>query len=259
MSGDTAFDDVGSKLIDAYLIDVEKALIDAGAPRPDRLQVLQDLETQIAEMLAPGPMPASEEAVRAVLDKLEPPSHFAVTYTNGGKQHDATAPISPAAPRTFRLPRTRWPNVAAVSTVLLVFGCLSAILAGSSPANDEWMVLAVFGCLVGLTLTPIALWMAYRQLRSDPAKTGRGLVIKSAIVYATIAPVLFVLWTAAATNGAFLILVGVAAFLFAEYVLLRRLWKYLCDAFPTPPSATTNPAIPDAPPSAHPATPMPAV
>ena len=75
-TGDRA---IGRATIDAYLDSVEQALMAAHAPRSDRLQVLQDLESQIAEMLAREPAPLTEESVRSVIEKLEPPRHFADT------------------------------------------------------------------------------------------------------------------------------------------------------------------------------------
>ncbi len=260
MSDASSFDDVGSDLIDAYLIAVENALIAAGAPRPDRMQVLQNLETQIEEMLLPHPLPFTEVTIRAVLDKLEPPSHFAAMYSNGGKRYESTSPMT-APQRSFRLSRPNWPIVAAVCAAILVLSCLLGLIAAASgPERDVLILLALLGCFVGIVFTPIALGMAYRQLRSEPAAPGRNLVLKSTIVYGTIAPILLVLLAAEATNGAAPMLFGIAAFFYAQYVLLRRLWRHLSNAFPTPPSAsTTNSVSRDAPSSVHPQATMPAM
>jgi hypothetical protein len=260
MSGAPSYDDRGSKLIDEYLIAVENALIAAGAPRPDRMQVLQNLETQITEMLTPHTAPFTEDAVRAVLDKLEPPSHFATAYVNGSKIHASVSPTPSTPPRPFPKILPNWPVVAAVCAAILASGVLFGMLAFASAPNDFWGFLTLLSCFVGVVFTPIALWMAYRQLRSDPAAPGRSLVLKSAIVYATIAPIVLVLFAAVLTEGAALVVFGIAAFFYAQYHLIRRLWRYLSDTLPTTPSeSTTNSATRNAPPSAHPATPMPAV
>ena len=74
---------VGRAAIDAYLDSIEQALLAAHAPRSDRVQVLADLEAQIADMLAREPQPLTEEVVKAVIARLEPPSHFAAMYGNG--------------------------------------------------------------------------------------------------------------------------------------------------------------------------------
>jgi hypothetical protein len=260
MSGPSSPDDVGSNLIDAYLIAVENELIAAGAPRADRMQVLQNLETQIEEMLAPHPLPFTEEVIRDVLNKLEPPSHFAATYGNGSKIQESTALASSAPQRSFRFRRPTWPIVAAVSAALLVLGCLFGMMTAASGPNGFLVSLTLLSAFIGFVLTPIALRSAHRQLRSDPAAPGRDLVLKSAIVYGTIAPLLLVLLAAEATDGFAPMLFGIAAFFYAQYVLLRRLWTYLSNTLPTPPPAsTTNSPNRTAPPPAHPAAPMPAM
>jgi hypothetical protein len=260
MSGDSSLDHPGSDLIDAYLIAVENALIAAGAPRADRMQVLQNLETQIEDMLMPHPLPFTEETVRSVLDKLEPPSHFAATYTNGGKSHATASPPSSPPLRTFRVTRPQWPKVAAACAATLGLSIVCGLIVGASRPNPFWIVMTLLSGLVGFVVTPFALWRAYRQLRSDPTAPGRDLVITTAIAYGTIAPILLVLLAGEATNGAAPILFGIAAFFYAQYHLLRRLWRYLSDALPTLPSeSTTNSPNYSAPPSAHQATPMPAV
>ena len=72
--------DISCDPIDVYLDAVERAMTAAHAPRTDRLQVLQDLEAQIADMLAQQEQPLTDEAVCAVIAGLEPPSHFAENY-----------------------------------------------------------------------------------------------------------------------------------------------------------------------------------
>src|SRR4051794_9641757 len=65
--------DVGCATINAYLDSVEEALLAANAPRGDRVQVLADLESQMADMLAQHPAPLREEAVKSAIEKLTPP------------------------------------------------------------------------------------------------------------------------------------------------------------------------------------------
>src|SRR6476660_8294535 len=91
---------VGRAAIDAYLDSVEQALLAAHAPRADRVQVLQDLESQIADMLAVGPQPLTEEIVQSVIAKLEPPSHFAATYCNGNGKEPRPAWVTQFARRS---------------------------------------------------------------------------------------------------------------------------------------------------------------
>src|SRR4029078_5817532 len=123
------------------------------APRRDRVQVLEDLESQIADMLAIGPQPLTDEIVQAVIAKLEPPSHFAATYGNGNEPRLAWA-TQIASRSSFR-----WPFVAALSCACLCFGCLMLLLAGGTMFNRGPVVVAiVLMLLVGIVLTPLALW-----------------------------------------------------------------------------------------------------
>src|SRR5262245_905019 len=113
---------VGRAAIDAYLDSVEQALLAAHAPRADRTQVLQDIESQIADMLAVGPQPLTEEIVQSVIAKLEPPSHFAANYVNGSASVNSPQPAWRI--QIARRPVIRWPIVAELSCASLAFGCL---------------------------------------------------------------------------------------------------------------------------------------
>jgi hypothetical protein len=246
---------VGRAAIDAYLDSVELALIAAEAPRVDRVQVLQDLEAQIADMLAQQPTPLTEESVRTVLDKLEPPSHFATTYGNG-KQ---AAPLP--MPSVFsRLPRAPWPLIATISCALLCIACLFVVFAAAM--NDRGMLdFLTLLVLATVILTPVALWMAHRQLRADPGTPRRDLVLKSTAAYAAIVTTLVLLFLVAITDGFVLTALGVVAFVYFEYLLIRRIWRHMAEALPPQPASSptrdTNGNSAHAPVAS--ATPMPAV
>src|SRR5262245_5762888 len=162
---------VGRVAIDVYLDSVEQALLAARAPRIDRLQVLQDLESQIADMLAQQPPPLTEQLVQSVIQSLEPPSHFAETY---GSQ-PGTAPA--VNDRFVRLPRPRWPLIGAISCALLPGGVslvLLSLATSYGPGPRPLGTLGLFVAFVGLVLTPFALWLAFKQLRAQrSADSGR--------------------------------------------------------------------------------------
>jgi hypothetical protein len=253
---------VGRAAIDAYLDSVELALIAADAPRIDRLQVLQDLEAQIADMLAREPQPLTEESVRSVLDKLEPPSHFAATYGNGGKTTDSTSPSrsAPTLSRFVRIPRVPWPQIAVASCALLCISCLLALFAAATSAHGP-LDLFMFLVIVSFVFSPIALWIAYRQLRAHPSVPGRDLVLKSACAYTAIALAVLMFFLALITEGFVLMALGVAAFVYFDYLLVRRLWRRMADALP-PQSASSSPLETNGNAAASPvtsATPMPAM
>jgi hypothetical protein len=236
--------DVGRASIDAYLDSVEQALLAAHAPRSDRLQVLQDLESQIAEMLAHEPAPLTEESVRSVIEKLEPPRHFADTYGN-------TAESTPSPTSRFvRLPQirwsVRWPLVAALSCAMLVLGCVLTILAAGARSADPILGVSILLLFLGFVLTPIALWKAFRQLQtqlSTRQNSGRELVLKSTVVYCTLAPALLILLAIAITEGIILFPIGIAAIIYAEYAAICRFWRYMAKSLPTQPATeSTNEA-----------------
>jgi hypothetical protein len=225
---------VGRAAIEAYLDSVDEALIAAHAPRSDRMQVLQDLESQIADMLAQQPQPLTEEAVVALIRTLEPPSHFAATYGNG-KQ---TAPL-PMSSHFFRLPQTPWPMIGAMSCAILCIACLFVVFAAAMNDRDmlEFMIFLV---LVTVILTPVALWMAHRQIGAHRNVPRRDLVLKSIAAYAALVPILLLLFLAAITEGFVLAALGVAAFVYFEYVLIRRIWRYMAEALPRQPATATT-------------------
>jgi hypothetical protein len=227
--------DVGRAAIEAYLDSVDEALIAAHAPRSDRMQVLQDLESQIADMLSQQPQPLTEDAVVAVIKTLEPPSHFAATYGNG-KQ-----PTAPATEFHWRLPKYRWPLVSAISAAVLPVGCLLLWFAIGTRAYDAagFIVLLLF---VSCVFTPFALWRARKQLRAEAENPrDRDLMLKSTIVYAAVAPALVVALAAAATEGVALILLGVVAFVYIQYLVIRRVCRYMMDGVPQSAPAPSTP------------------
>jgi hypothetical protein len=233
--------DIGRASIDAYLDSVEQALMAAHAPRSDRLQVLQDLESQIAEMLAREPAPLTEESVRALIEKLEPPCHFADTYGNPAE----STPTSKS--RFARLPHTgwrvHWPTVAAVSCAMLVLGCLLAMLEAGARSNGPILGVSMSLIFLGFFVTPIALWKAFRQLQTQVntrQNSGRELMLKSTVVYCTLTSALLILLAIAITAGVILFPIGVAAIVYAQYTLIRRLWRRIAEALPPQPDAAST-------------------
>jgi hypothetical protein len=244
--------EVGRAAIDAYLDSVEQALLAARAPRSDRLQVLQDLESQIADMLARETSPLTDESVRAVIEKLEPPRHFADTYGN------TVESTSWPTPRFMRHENLNWPLISAVSFALIPAGGLLALL------NPGPFVGLLIACLltIGFLFTPVAIWKAFKQLRAQLGKVpGRGLLLKTTIAYGALVPALVVLCAALITEGFAFFLLGFAALVYVQYLFLRRLWQSMADAIPPQPAATSTFHANGNGTSSHlgPATPMPAM
>ncbi len=150
--------------------------------------------------------------------------------------------------------------IATASCALLAIACLFAVFAAATNARGPFDLL-MFLAIVSFVLTPIALWMAYRQLRAHPDTPGRDLVLKSTTVYAALALALLLLFLAAITEGFVLTALGVVAFVYFEYMLIRRIWRHMAEALPPQPTSSptrdTNGNGASAPVAS--ATPMPAV
>jgi hypothetical protein len=198
------------------------------------MQVLQDLESQIADMLVQQPQPLTEEAVVALIRTLEPPSHFAATYGNGKQS------TPPPADWKVRLPPARWPLVSVVSCALLPVGFLLFWMAAAT-RTGEVAEFALFLMLVGLAFTPFALWMASKQLRAQPEQAvQRDLLLKSTIVYGVCAPALLMALLTAVTEGLVLFPFGILAFVYFQYLLIRRVYRYMAAVAPQAASASAG-------------------
>lgn len=230
--------DVGRAAIDIYLDTVEQALIAAHAPRSDRVQVLHDLESQIADMLALEPAPLTEAAVQSVLAKLEPPSHFAAMYGNGTAP--TVADIKPARVAS----RLRWSYVAAGCAAVFVFGWLLLLGHAVDLVNSQGG-LVVCSIAFGFIATPIALAMAYWQLRANPKQAhDRNLVVKLISWCAIIGPALMMIILAEWTYGLVLVPLGAVAFLYFQYKLVQRLKQKLNHKLPPGPGHVANSGSP---------------
>jgi hypothetical protein len=228
---------VGCDAIDAYLNSVEQALITAGAPRADRLQVLQDLESQISDMLAQFPLPFTEEIVQSVIAKLEPPTHFAATYGNGKE------PVAAKVRRSIALPECRWSMIAAAGCASILMGYVLLLLAAAVGAHGPVIGLIGILLLVGTIVTPPAIWQSVKQLRAEPATlTNRNLVLRSAVIYAAVVPTSLLLLACAATQGMIMIPIGIIASVYFQFLIVRRLWRRMNDTLPPQPTNNDTPA-----------------
>lgn len=238
--------DVGRAIIDAYLNSVEQELLATNALRSDRAQVLQDLESQIADMLAQQPQPLTEGSVQAVIAKLEPASHFAAMYANGKQPRVA----SPGRISTRR--GIRWSYVAAACIAVSMLGGILLLLGAVvlhplvGPNHDDLAMLMQMvmqiALFFGFVAAPGALGMAYAQLRAQPGGSpDRDLVLKMIIAYAIMAPALVMAVLTEWTYGLVLVPFGILGFIYLQYWLVRRLHRYLADHLP-PQSATAPPS-----------------
>lgn len=236
---------VGRAAIDAYLDSVDEALIAAHAPRSDRMQVLQDLESQIADMLSQQPQPLTEETVQAVIKTLEPSSHFAATYGNGKRATPSSSGVHVRLPE-IHISQIRWSLVAAISAALLPGGCLLAWFADATRARGPFIALPIMLMFfLGFVFTPFAIWKARKQLLTDAENPrDRGLFVKSIVGYGVFAPALLALFATVASDGAVLIPFGVVAFVYIQYAVIRRIYRRLTEGVPYT-APTPSPVMPN--------------
>ena len=64
----------------------------------------------------------------------------------------------------------------------------------------------------------------------------RGLLLKSALVYCVIAPPLAIGFFALITHGYIFVLFGLAAFIYMQFLLIRRLQRHLNETLPSQPA-----------------------
>jgi hypothetical protein len=220
--------------IDVYLDAVERAMTAAHAPRADRLQVLQDLEAQIADMLSQQPQPLTEEAVCAVIASLEPPSHFVETYANAKEEP------APQINHSGSIAYSRWAVGSAISCGLIPLSCVLLLFAAAGHLHGPAIGAPILLMLIGAVLTPIALRKAFKQLRAEPGQhLGRELALRAMASYGVAVPALLFVLVCAATDGYILFPVGIAAFGYLQYVHVRRLWQRVADTLP--PQSTVTP------------------
>ena len=237
--------DVGRATIDAYLDAVEQALLAAHAPRCDRGQVVQDLESQIADMLVQQPEPLTETMVCAVIEKLEPPSHFAAMYGNGKQPRVANAAAKGSAwpsPWTV-LMALPWTRVAAVSLAVMVTCALMVtfyVLARRVPSNPDVLLLSLSGAFVATTC---AMALSYKQLRARPTRfPDRDLWLKCAVGYAVSVPLFLMFLLTYGTDGAAIVPFGILGFLYLLYAFAQWLRRYLAAALPEATCTSTGDA-----------------
>jgi hypothetical protein len=239
--------EVGRAAIDAYLDSVEQAMLAVNAPRRDRMQVLEDIEAQIGDMLAQQPAPLTEEAVRAVIGKLEPPSHFGQIYGNGKPSRAASGKPNLSAlawhwpspwPAMLGMP---WTRIAVASlTVMVVSALLVAfyLLVNRRPAEPELLMFSLFAAF---GLTSCSLPLAYWQIRSQPGRSSeRDLFVKCATAHTVIVLLFIIFILTIATDGAALVPVAILGLIYIFYAFVQWWRQWLTAALAKEPNELRN-------------------
>lgn len=239
--------EIGHAAIDAYLDSVEQAMLAVHAPRRDRMQVLEDIESQIADMLAEQPTPLTEDAVRDVIGKLEPPSHFATMYGNGRQPRAANAVSARSAwrwpspwPALMGVP---WTRVAVVSISLMVASALLIVfylLVNRRPPSPELLVFSLFATFCAATGTLVAAYWQFRT-RSKWLQE-RDLFVNCVTVYAVVVSLFLIFMLTIATDGAALVPIGILGLLYILYAFVQWMRRWLKAALSQEPVPAHNDA-----------------
>jgi hypothetical protein len=189
--------------VDAHLDAVEKQLEAAGANRTKRRSVLDDLETQIPDMLAVrNSRSPTLTDVDAVLASLDPPSAYA---NSGSVPADSRRPVATpivVEPRLCPAVKkgTRYLAVALIGALLLILAKGEYDVeyrSGASPplsiSIKALLVGAGLALVVGPFLVTVFGWIATEGIRrSGGQEYGLGLAVIEALVF----PIL-ITWVAA--------------------------------------------------------------
>jgi len=180
--------------IDMHLDAVEDQLRRAGETREKRRGIVDDLETQILDMLDAGDRP-SLAAVDAVLRRLDPPQAYR-GETNRASEPSPTSHGRRAEPELCRQARDGawWLGAGFVAQLVVL---LDLVVNGTpgprNSAADLAAVVALFPAALGPIVGTAYGWIATERIRrSGGAQFGLGLSVIQALIY----PIL-VVWVGA--------------------------------------------------------------
>ncbi|HEX7447569.1 MAG TPA: hypothetical protein VF306_08490 [Pirellulales bacterium] len=241
--------DDARRRIDDHLDAIERVLLRGNVTRSERRSIVDEVETQIYEMLAARPEQEPAAAVAAILTELDPPAAYAPDEAAGAAD-TASAQTPPTAEserfRSFRerlllseLRRQwrRWwsPSAqarrvsppAVVAAVWAGFALFLAMLAAASGRPPEPLVglMLLVGCsgCVGVTLLG---FIALRRIRrSEGREYGLPLALIEAFLFPAILANLALIGILAATDGAGLVVLAGLIIIAANVSLGRYAWR----------------------------------
>jgi hypothetical protein len=229
--------------IDGHLDAIEQVLFASGMLRGERRTIVDEVETQIHEMLAARPGQEPAEAVAAILSQLDPPSAYApesaAAPTNATK-------LPQAGPASIRKTLwTRWqswwsppsdaPRISRPALVAAAWAGLAAFLFLAAFAErGPGLFLALFFA-VGLTapigVTALGFWAVRRIRRSGGRETGLPLALVETFFFPIVLANLALIGLLAASDGTGLVILAVLVIVGANIGLARYAWRRYGDQF----------------------------
>jgi hypothetical protein len=210
-------------LIDARLDAVERVLLLAGVSRGERGGIVEEVETQVYELLARR---TSEEPTRrdvqAVLAALDPPEAYA---PEGYRERAADAAAAPV-PR----PRQPRPSLLAIASAavgvlaLLLFVVLNGVT-GDLDGEAVLLVFGVFGFAVPAAVTAGGAVSLWHIRRSDGWLFGLPVALFATMLYPLILANVLLVTAMMLFEEYGLFVVAGLAFVTANVVLVYYCWK----------------------------------
>jgi len=176
-------------LVQQYLDAIDRRLT---APPAERATILEDISSHIHERLSEGGTPASDDAVRTVLNELGSPEAVAAEWAD---QRPRPAGGMSASPAVSTEPRSNLPKIALGFGILAVVGIIFppiAIIAGvvalitgiialrgsttDSDRNLSWTAILCGGVVASLTIVALIGLTAFTTNFNEDSGTSVGMV-----------------------------------------------------------------------------------
>jgi hypothetical protein len=219
--------------IDGHLDAIEQVLFAAGVSRCERRGVVDEVETQIFEMLAARSGEEPGEAVAAVLSQLDPPSAYA--------PEAAAAPAATARSASpVRALWQRWqgwwsppsdaPRLSRPALVAAAWFGMAAlfalvVFADHRPPDAAIALFFLVGLTAPIGVTALGFWSVRRIRRSAGRETGLPLALVETFIFPIVLANLALIGLLAATDGAGLIILAVLVIVGANVGLARYAWR----------------------------------
>jgi hypothetical protein len=238
--------------IDDHLDAIERVLVAGGLSRGERRGVVDEVESQIYDMLAvrtqedpSGLSPA--EAVAAIVARLDPPSAYAPeASTASAIPAEQAVHVERAGPlgglrrrwQRWWSPRSDVPRLsppALVAAVWLAFAALLfiAALGSHGPARPLVSLFFLIGMTAPLGVTALGYWSVRRIRRSAGREYGLPLALVETFLFPIVLANVALIGLLAATDGAGLVTLAVLVIFGANIGLARYAWRRFGQQFLT--------------------------
>jgi hypothetical protein len=223
--------------VDDYLDAIERVLIQGGVTRTERRSIVDEVESQIHEMLAARTDQEAGAALTEILSKLDAPEAYAPDAATTAKPESAPTAAAPlASPRALwqgwrswwspsESPRLSPPALVAAGWAGAVVILLMAVMAFRWPPALLVGLLALFAFTAPVGVTVLG-FMAVRRIRRPGSKEyGLLLALIETFFFPILLANLALIGILAASREAGLILLAALVIIAANVGLARYAWR----------------------------------